>query len=131
MSTDNLFTFVQQGFRVTLGATASFMESLQDSQKWDENVHKLQTDWEGLTQEFEKKGEETETEARNFVDSVLNQPSDSQNGSTTETSPSSSLTSTTTKTEGDDLQGELQELTAEIAALRSELEKSRSEGESE
>jgi polyhydroxyalkanoate synthesis regulator phasin len=122
--TDNLMQFMQTGFRVTVGATASLIESLQDEQKRNENINKLGSNWDDLARELEQKGETTEREARQFVDSMWSQP---QNGSQTEptgTPPSSGPSPSATTVEPD-TQTELQQLTEQIARLREELEQLR------
>jgi polyhydroxyalkanoate synthesis regulator phasin len=118
--------FVQKGFRTSLGAASFLVETLQDPNKRDENLQKLNSnfnsmDFSQLTEEWAAKGEITETEARTFVDNMLQQKgSDTSSNSdnlsdfprnTTNQSPASS-----------NLQQELQELTAEIIALRTELQ---------
>jgi polyhydroxyalkanoate synthesis regulator phasin len=121
MRADDLTQTLQKGFRVALGATASLIESLQDSQKRDENLAKLRLEWNELSDELATKGELTEQEARNFMDAILTRSSPSSG-----TSSSSSSTATTTAPKASpDIQLELQELTTQIAAMRAELEKLR------
>ena len=73
MNPDNLTQIIQKGFHLTLGATSFFMETLQNSSKRDENLNKLNSDFNQLTEEWAQRGEMTEREARNFVDTILNQ----------------------------------------------------------
>ncbi len=68
MNSDNLTQLLQQRFRITLGATASLVETLQDPQKRNQNLSDLRSELNHLTQEWAEKGEVTEQEARNFVD---------------------------------------------------------------
>lgn len=121
MNADNLVQLLQNGFRVTLGATASLVEVIQDPEKRHENLSKLNQEWSVLSSEWAQKGEITEQEARNFVDTLLaqraNQPSASSTTSTTATTPSAAP----------EIQLELQELTAQIAAMRAELETLRNQ----
>lgn len=122
MESQNLTDLLQQGLRVTLGATASLIEILQDPQKRDENLNKLKTDLSQLADEWAEKGAVTEQEARSFVDTLLEQrqhnaPSDAPSSETTATD--------STPTASPDIQLGLQELTAQIAAIRAELEKLR------
>lgn len=121
MNADNLVQLLQNGFRVTLGATASLVEVIQDSEKRHENLSKLNQEWSVLSSEWAQKGEVTEQEARNFVDTLLaqraNQPPASSTTSTTGTAPSTAP----------EIQLELQELTAQIAAMRAELETLRNQ----
>lgn len=115
MNADHLVQLLQNGFRVTLGATASLVEVIQDPEKRHENLSKLNQEWSILSSEWAQKGEVTEQEARNFVDTLLaqrtSQPVASDFG-TTVTTPSASP----------EIQLELQELTAQIVAMRAELE---------
>ncbi len=120
MNSETLIHMLQKSFRVTLGATSSLIEVLQDPQKRNENLTKLQQEWSQLSEEWADKGAVTEQEARNFVDNLL-----SQRSGTGTTAASSYASSTTTPTASPDIQIELQELTAQIAAIRTELEKLR------
>lgn len=119
MSSDNLTQLLQRGLRVTLGATASLVEVLQDPQKRSENLAKLQQEWSQLSEEWAARGEVTEQEARDFVDRWFQQRS----GNTPGTPPSADPTSTPAAPPN--VQLEIQELTARIAAMRAELEKMR------
>ena len=120
MNSDILVQLLQKGFRVTLGATASLIEILQDPQKREENLTKLRIDLTQLTEEWAEKGLVTEQEARSFVDTVL-----AQRGGQTTTSPSTGASSTASPSASPEAQVELQELTEQIAAIRMELEKLR------
>lgn len=128
MNSDNPIEALQTGFRVCLGATTSLIESLQDAQKREETVSKImRSEFGQLTEEWVQKGELTEQEARNFVDSLLNQPKNETANPTTTTSTSGGSSSATTPVAPPDVQLELQELTAQIAAMRAELEKLRNQ----
>lgn len=122
MNPDTILQIVQKGFRVTLGATASLIETLQDPQRRDENLYRLRTELNQLAEEWAAKGEMTEQEARNFVDTILSQRAAQTNGDFSSPSPSSSSTATAAPP---DVQLDLQELTAQIAAIRAELERFR------
>jgi polyhydroxyalkanoate synthesis regulator phasin len=126
MNSDNILDSLQKGFRVTLGATTSLIESLQDSQKREHNLSLLSSDFNSLVQELAAKGEITEQEARNFVDSVLSQRNPQATTQPIGT-PGDTIV-TTTSVAPPDVQLELQELTAQIAAIRIELEKLRNPG---
>jgi polyhydroxyalkanoate synthesis regulator phasin len=121
MNSDTFIQLLQNSFRITLGATASLVEVLQDPQKRQENLAKLNQEWSQLSAEWADKGASTEQEARNFVNTTFNQRANTASGSTTNP-PSSS----TTAVAPPDVQIELQELTAQISAIRAELEKLRS-----
>lgn len=123
MDSDTVMQLLQKGFRVTLGATASLIEILQDPLRRDENLAKLRTELGELADELSVKGEMTEREARNFVETILSQR-DRPAGSTQTTA------TTTTPTATPDVQLDLQELTAQISAIRAELEKLREQDSS-
>lgn len=118
--------FVQKGFRTSLGAASFLVETVQDPNKRDENLQKLNSnfnsmDFSQLTEEWAEKGEVTEREARTFVDSMLQQKGSDPS------SNSDNLSDFPRNTANDNperanLQEELQELTAEIIALRTELQ---------
>ncbi len=124
MNSDNLTQLLQQGFHVTLGATASLVETLQDPQKRNQNLSQLRLELSQMAQEWAAKGEMTEQEARNFVDNMLNQIRNQPPGSTSPDFPST-VTTSPTQPASPDLQLELQELTAQLSAIRMELEKLR------
>lgn len=126
MNSDNLSQLIQRGFRVTLGATSFLIETLQDPQKRDENLEKLKSDFSVLTEEWAEKGELTEQEARNFVETILAQ----RNGASTPADSSANPEPTATATQTT-AQQEIQELTAQMAALRAELENLRAQDSSD
>jgi polyhydroxyalkanoate synthesis regulator phasin len=124
MNVDNLTQMLHRGFRVTLGATSSLLEILQDPHKRDENLEKIQSQWSQLSEEWAEKGAVTEEEARSFVDTILSNsgrpaPGDTPTSDATPASPPAPLVS-----RPDEL-GEIQELTAQIATLRAELKRLR------
>lgn len=124
MNSDNLTQLLQQGLRITLGATTSLVETLQNPQKQSENIESIRLELSHLVTEWAAKGEITEQEARNFVDNLLNQLGN-QGRSYTPTTPPSTVTTTPTSAAPPAVQLELQELTAQIAAIRAELENLR------
>ncbi|MGJ3254499.1 MAG: hypothetical protein ACFE0J_25705 [Elainellaceae cyanobacterium] len=123
MNPDTLTQMLQKGFRVTLGATASLIEILQNPQRRDENLSNLAAELSELSEEWAVKGEMTEQEARSFVENLLsNQPG--QSGQ--ETSDSTQPTTVTVKpTTEPGVQSDIKELTEQLANIRSELEKLR------
>ena len=127
MNPDNLTEIIQKGFRVTLGATSFFMETLQDSSKRDENLNKLNSDFNQLTEEWAERGEITEREARNFVDTILNQQNQNGQANTNSITVRSSPISNSGFVQSD-IQKDLLELTQEIANLRADLQKSQELG---
>ncbi|WP_416674074.1 hypothetical protein [Egbenema bharatensis] len=137
MNPDSLIQIAQKGLRVTLGATSVLIETLQDPLRREETLARLRTEFGQLAEEWEVKGEVTEREARDFVDTVINQrfnrntPPASSAGSTPGTPPPYSTTSPVSApnatTPPVDVQQDLQDLTEQLAAIRSELQKLREE----
>lgn len=115
MNPDAIFQTVQKGFRVSIGAAGTLIESLQNPQIGEEALNKLRTNPTGLADELASRGEVTEREARTFVDSLISQtrPSGSSTGeySAPTTGPSAPA----------DVQADLQDLITQITALRKEL----------
>lgn len=131
MNPDNLIQVAQKGLRVTLGATASLLETLQDPQRREASLSRLRTEFSQLAEEWEVKGETTEREARSFVDGMFgqavsrsNQPSAGESRSEPFSSPSTSSTQNLA------IQQDLQDLTTQLAEIRTELEKLREQKDS-
>lgn len=120
MNPDNLTQIIQKGFHLTLGATSFFMETLQNSSKRDENLNKLNSDFNQLTEEWAQRGEMTEREARNFVDTILNQQNSQANTDSINV-PSTPVSDFVQS----DIQRDLLELTQEVADLRAALQQSQ------
>ena len=116
MDNNNLLQIAQQGFRITVGAATSLVETVQNPQKRTEVLSQMQADLSQKTQEWSEKGEVTEQEARKFLDSLFNRQSSGVNNQGTQRSSAVSRTNTTS---------DLQQLTDEIIALRRELEQIR------
>jgi len=126
MNPDTILQSLQKGFHMTLGATTSLVESLQDPQKREENLSRLTNNFSELAEEWVEKGAVTEREARSFVDGMLAQ----QSSPTPENStPGSKTVDTTVSVVADvaDVAQDLRTLTEEIVALRSELEQVRNQ----
>lgn len=124
MNSDTVVQLFQRGFRVTLGATASIVEILQDPQKRDANFIKLRQELNELAQEWATKGEVTEREARSYVDNFIAQRRNA--------SAEIPTTVTTTATEvplptSTEVQLELQELTEQLSVIRAEVERLRNQ----
>jgi polyhydroxyalkanoate synthesis regulator phasin len=124
MNSDTLTQLIQKGFRVTLGATATLVETLQDPQRREANLSKLTTELGQLAEELETKGATTEQEARNFVDTLWRERTNQTTSQPTSQPPTPSTVSTPV---APDVQQDLQELTAQIAAIRAEIERLRSQ----
>lgn len=120
MNPDDLTQIIQKGFHLTLGATSFFMETLQNSSKRDENLNKLNSDFNQLTEEWAQRGEMTEREARNFVDTILNQQNSQVNTDSINV-PSTPVSDFVQS----DIQRDLLELTQEVADLRAALQQSQ------
>lgn len=123
MNFNNIQDILQTGFRVSLGATTSLLESLQDQQKREENLSLLNLDFDQQITELSKKGEKTEQEAQQLIQTLFNQtnsPPDSDIPSTPSDSDNTSPVSTVSISRT--TQQELEELTEQIALIRTELE---------
>ena len=128
MNPDNLPQMLQTGFHLTLGATSFLIETLQDPVKREENLDKLKSDFGKLADELLEKGEMTDREARNFVDTIFSQPDDRENAQSESVSPKQSDATTDAPPESvvqPNVKLEIEELTAQMAALRTELENLR------
>ncbi|HEY9708007.1 MAG TPA: hypothetical protein V6D48_07360 [Oculatellaceae cyanobacterium] len=124
MNSNNLIQLLQTGFRVSLGATTSLIETLQDPQKREENLSQLNSELRQRVAEWAEKGEITEQEARRLIEQILRQQSNPERPPTTAT-PSDTVTNPPTTAASPNAQREIEELTAQIAAIRTELEKIR------
>ncbi len=124
MNPDNLVQVLQTGFRITVGATASVLESIQDTEKRTENLETLKLEWAQIADKLANKGEKTEQEARQFVDTLL-----SQQPTPGSASPSSATGEPASEDSSANVQGELEELTEQITTLRKELEELRQQEE--
>ncbi len=121
MYPDDLSQTLQKGIRVTLGATASLIEAIQDPETSSQRFSELGGDVNRLTEELEVKGETTEREARQFVDGLLSQMPNPFGGS----SPGASETTITTVASPvvtTAVQSDLEALTLELAEIRREIE---------
>lgn len=126
MDPEKLPQMLQTGFHLTLGATSFLIETLQDPVKRSENLEKLNSDLGILADELLEKGEMTDREARNFVDTIFSGPSDRDNSHNESVSPKQSDSSADSVTTPE-LQLEIQELTAQMMALRTQLENLRAQ----
>ena len=123
MSNNAAANLLQKGLRITIGATTTLVETLQDPQKRQQTLTELQSQLSQQTQLWAEKGEITETEAKRWVETWLAQ----QKQQRTNTSPSSGSSADVTNIRFSDAQREIEELTAQILALKTELEQSRSQ----
>ena len=122
MNSNSLLQVIQQGFRVTIGATTSLVETIQNPQKRTEALAQIQTELEQKTREWSQKGEVTEQEARKIIDNLISQKGWQKKSGTTNTN---NQPSPSTNSSGNSVQSDLEELTEQIIALRQELEELR------
>lgn len=121
MNNNNIFQSVRKGFQITVGATASVVETLQDPQKRSAAFTEIQSELEQKSEEWAEKGEKTEREARQILDSLL--AKQGWRTSKQETAGSDSHSSGSTNTgNGQNIQSEIQDLTEQIVSLRNQLE---------
>ncbi|QQE66121.1 hypothetical protein GFS31_28180 [Leptolyngbya sp. BL0902] len=124
MTPDPVTTTIQKGFRVTLGATATLLEVIQDPQSSSERFSALGSDVSRLAETLETKGEVTEREARQFVDGLLSQlPTPFSN---TPGTPST-VDAVATPVADPAVQDDLATLTQELADLRQAIETLKAE----
>ncbi|MGB3200652.1 MAG: hypothetical protein WBA99_07110 [Nodosilinea sp.] len=121
MYTDDISQTLQKGFRVTLGATASLIEAIQDPERSSQTFSTLGGDVNRLTEELEVKGETTEREARQFVDSLLSQMPNPFTNSGVGTEGPTVITVASPVVEAS-VQSDLEALTQELATIRQEIE---------
>jgi polyhydroxyalkanoate synthesis regulator phasin len=126
MYPDNLSQTIQKGFRVTLGATASLLEALQDPQGSSQRFSELGGDVNRLTEELEVKGETTEREARQFVDGLLSQVPHPCTSSPEAAGPT--IPTAATPVVDTSVQSDLEALTQELAAIREEIAALKGQG---
>jgi polyhydroxyalkanoate synthesis regulator phasin len=125
MSNNAAANLLQKGLRITIGATTTLVETLQDPQKRQQTLTELQSQLSQQTQLWAEKGEITETEAKRWVETWLAQQK--QQRTHTSSNSSSGNSTTVTNIRFSDAQREIEELTAQILALKTELEQSRSQ----
>lgn len=128
--TNDLADILNRARRIAFGAAASLVEILQDPQKREQNLKRLSEELGELADELAVKGQQTELEARRYVDRWLHP--DQPETSSTESSPAPSSTSTALEDRPLESQpplssaaAEIHELTEQIHSLREELERLR------
>lgn len=120
MTPDTVTTTLQKGFRVTLGATATLLEALQDPQSSGQRFSALGSDVGHLAETLESKGEVTEQEARQFVDELLRQWPNPFSGSSASSIPTVDIVAIPVADPS--VQSDLAALTQELAEIRQALE---------
>lgn len=111
---------LKKGVRVSLGATTAVVESLQDTQKREENLANLQLNPVELAELLATKGAKTEEEARKVMDDFLTQNGLKMNAPQSPNAESDPFRASTQSPSGidGDLQQGLQNLTEELATIR-------------
>ena len=127
MNPDTVAQFFQKGFRVTLGAATSLIETLQDPKGQTEKFSEIGTDFGRLTEEFETKGETTEQEARKLVDSMVAQMPNPFGSSSPSSAQATTVNTVATPVVDSGVQTDLQTLTEQLASIRQELEELRNQ----
>lgn len=127
MYPDDLAQTVQKGIRVTLGATASLIEAIQDPENSSQKFSEIGNDVNRLTEELEVKGETTEREARQMVDSLLSQVPNPFAGAESETR-TTTVTTVASPVVNVSVQHDLEALTQELAEIRLEIETLKGQG---
>lgn len=126
---NQVLKIVEQGFHLTLGAISVATETLQNEQKRQQLVSELREELNQRAQEWEEKGEATATEARRFLEELMNQGSQetSSPSSSGGTQPAnSSQSGESTEPARNDFPSRLQALTDEVSNLREEMAQFRS-----
>ncbi len=116
MNSDTALDLLKKGFRITLGASTSLVESIQDPLKREENLALIQSNPNAFAELLAEKGAVAEVEARRMVDSVV-----TQYGGSSSTASSNDPSPATTSSIDPSLERALLDLTAELAQIRSEL----------
>ena len=119
MNSDNPLNLLKKGLHVTLGATSSLVESLQDPIKREENLAQLRNNPSDFAEVLEQKGAVTEGEARKLVDSVVGQYAPGSAPASAPTSASGMISHPPSI--DPNLQIELKEFTQQLAELRLQL----------
>ena len=137
MDTIDLEKLVQRGYYVTLGATSSLIEVIQDPIKREENLKMLGRTFDEITQDLAEKGVTVEAEARSYVDNFIAQQVSGTAPKSPETTDLTTVNTTAQTVDENEeaakrkvsvnMRDEIQELTEQLATLRSELEQLRSQ----
>ena len=119
MDSQQTIEFLKKGLHVTLGATTSLVESVQDPFKREENLAQLNLGFDELTHIWEEKGSVTESEARQFIDTVIS----SSVGATSAPSNTYSRFNDTQENFDAAIVDDLKDLTQQLSDIREELSK--------
>ncbi len=122
MKSNNIIELAQQTFRIAIGATATLLETIQNSEKRSTVITDMQTELNQKSQEWAQKGEVTEQEARQTLEKLLQK---TPWKGTSKSSASNDNIYTDTPVTSNVIKSELQSLTEQITSIRSELEQLR------
>lgn len=111
----NVFDLIQKGFRVTVGAAATLLETIQDPQQRESTFSEFRTELQHRAEQWSEKGETTEQEARKLLEKIFQQDKYSKDAASQE------IETSATEVKDSDLQNELKALTEEIMTLKTEL----------
>ncbi|MEM9136412.1 MAG: hypothetical protein AAGB01_03560 [Cyanobacteria bacterium P01_F01_bin.42] len=117
MDSQQPIELLRKGLHVTLGATTSLVESVQDPLKREENLAQLNLGFDELTQIWEEKGSVTESEARQFIDGVIASSAGAMQTPGNNSAPASSGSFNS------DVAAEIKDLTQQLVEIREELAK--------
>jgi polyhydroxyalkanoate synthesis regulator phasin len=120
MDSQQTIEFLKKGLHVTLGATTSLVESVQDPFKREENLAQLNLGFDELTHIWEEKGAVTESEARQFIDTVI---SSSVGTTTSDSGYSASQTTGVSDNFDSAVANDIKDLTQHLSEMREELSK--------
>jgi polyhydroxyalkanoate synthesis regulator phasin len=122
MSSDTVTQAIHRGFRIVVGAAASLLDAAQNPDKYRDRFSST-PDFNQLTDEWAVKGEETEREARRFVEQVWNQTTPAGDTGSRSSAPS-------TGSADSSLYAELELLTTQLSELRAHLESTKRQNDS-
>ncbi len=120
----NIFDIVQKGFRVTVGAAATLVETLQDPQKRDVTITEFRSELQTRAAEWSEKGEMTEAEARKFLENIFQKDSGKPAGDR-------EVPTAAVEVKDSELEKEILVLTEQITMLKAELAALRAESNSD
>ena len=125
MNPESILQLVQQGFRVAIGTGTTLAETLQTPQTGLDVWNKLTTNPTQLAQDLAEKGRNTEQEARELVDRLLEQQRNPSASGLTITTIATPVATPPGTGIAPDLQMELKDLAAQLSSIRIELAKLR------
>lgn len=124
---NQVLKIVEQSFHISLGAISVATETLQNEQKRAQLVSEISEELNQRAQEWEEKGEATATEARRFIEELINQDSSGESAGSSDSARETGSASSSEETAPSptDFPSRLQSLTDEVTTLREEIAKFR------